>query len=53
VILSKHRDPRYGETIYRLTNINRNEPSASLFQPPADYTQREEQGPKPKRRENE
>lgn len=38
VILSKHRDPRYGETIYRLTNIRRSEPAADLFQPPADYT---------------
>ena len=38
VILSKHRDPRYGETIYRLTNINRSAPAAALFQPPADYT---------------
>lgn len=38
VILSKHRDPRYGENIYRLTNINRGEPAAALFQPPAEYT---------------
>lgn len=38
VILSKHRDPRYGETSYRLTNISRSEPPAVLFQPPADYT---------------
>ncbi|HEX4948851.1 MAG TPA: hypothetical protein VFZ34_19395 [Blastocatellia bacterium] len=44
VILSKHRDPRYGENIYRLTNINRSEPPAALFQPPADYTISESRG---------
>jgi hypothetical protein len=53
VILSKHSDPRYGVNTYRLKNINRSEPSASLFQPPADYTQKEDHGPKPKRREDE
>ena len=37
VVLSKHTDPRSGETVVRLTNINRAEPAASLFQPPADY----------------
>ncbi len=37
VILSKHRDPRLGENIYRLTNINRAEPAAAQFQPPADF----------------
>lgn len=37
IILSKHRDPRLGENIYRLTNINRAEPAASQFQPPADF----------------
>jgi hypothetical protein len=52
VILSKHSDPRYGINTYRLKNINRTEPSASLFQPPADYTQKEERGFKPPRRED-
>ncbi len=37
VILSKHNDPRFGETVYRLTSINRAEPARSLFEPPADY----------------
>lgn len=37
-VRSKHTDPRMGETDYNLTNINRNEPDASLFQVPADYT---------------
>jgi hypothetical protein len=37
VVLSKHNDPRFGETVYRLTNINRAEPAQSLFEVPADY----------------
>jgi hypothetical protein len=37
VVLSKHNDPRFGETIYRLTNINRAEPAQTLFEVPADY----------------
>ena len=53
VIFSKHSDPLYGVNTYRLKNINRNEPSTSLFQPPADYTQREDQGPKPQRRDDD
>jgi hypothetical protein len=38
MIMSKLRDPRLGETTYRLTNINRNESDRSLFEVPADYT---------------
>jgi hypothetical protein len=38
VVMTKHSDPRMGDTVYRLTNINRNEPAPSLFQAPADYT---------------
>jgi len=37
VVLSKHKDPRMGETVYRLTNINRSEPPRSLFEVPSDY----------------
>lgn len=37
VVMTKHSDPRFGETVYRLTNINRGEPDASLFQVPAGY----------------
>jgi hypothetical protein len=44
VVLSKHNDPRFGETLYRLTNINRAEPARALFDPPADY-RIEEGGP--------
>lgn len=37
LVLSKHSDPRFGETVYRLTDIQRNEPDPSLFQVPSDY----------------
>jgi len=37
VIMTRHSDPRSGETVYRLTNINRVEPDHSLFEVPADY----------------
>jgi hypothetical protein len=36
VVMRKHTDPRVGETVFRLTDIKRNEPDASLFQPPAN-----------------
>jgi hypothetical protein len=36
-VMTKHRDPRSGESTYRLTNINRGEPDRSLFEVPADY----------------
>jgi hypothetical protein len=35
LVLRKHSDPRMGDSTYRLTDIKRNEPDASLFQPPA------------------
>jgi len=38
VVLSTTKDPRMGETTYRLTNIQRVEPPATLFTLPADYT---------------
>jgi len=38
LVMSKHSDPRFGETTYRLTNISRSEPAHSLFEVPADYT---------------
>jgi len=37
LVMTKHSDPRFGETVYHLTNISRSEPDASLFQVPADY----------------
>ena len=38
VVMSTRSDPRSGTTTYKLTNINRSEPSPTLFQVPADYT---------------
>jgi len=35
--MTKHSDPRSGESIFRLTNIHRGEPSPDLFQVPAAY----------------
>ncbi len=40
-IMSKRTDPTSGETLYRLTNIRRGDPDASLFQVPSDYTVKE------------
>ena len=51
VVLSKHSDPRMGEHVYRLTNINRAEPSRALFEAPSDYTVMERspnRGPRPR-----
>ena len=36
-ILTKRSDPRFGETVTKLTNVSRAEPSHTLFEPPADY----------------
>jgi hypothetical protein len=36
VVLSKRNDPRFGETVYKLTDITRGEPDPSLFQPPTN-----------------
>lgn len=38
VVMTRHSDPRSGETTYKLTNINRIEPLKSLFEVPSDYT---------------
>jgi len=37
VVMSKRSDPRMGEQTFRLTNIVRAEPDASLFTVPADF----------------
>lgn len=37
LVMSKHTDPRFGESNFRLTHISRSEPSKMLFEPPADY----------------
>lgn len=44
-VMTRHSDPRSGETTYRLTNISRTEPAAALFQVPSDYTVKELGGP--------
>ena len=38
LVMTKHSDPRTGETTYSLSNITRGEPAASLFDVPPDYT---------------
>jgi hypothetical protein len=38
VVMSKRSDPRFGDTTYTLTNVQRQEPTASLFAVPADFT---------------
>jgi len=38
VVLSEHSDPRTGTTTYKLVNVKRGDPPATLFQVPADYT---------------
>ncbi|MGH9969116.1 MAG: hypothetical protein ACREBG_15115 [Pyrinomonadaceae bacterium] len=47
VVMSKHHDPRSGDTVYRLTNINRNEPDRSFFEVPAEYRIVDRSSPKP------
>jgi hypothetical protein len=37
VVMTKSSDPFVGDTVYRLTNINRNEPAHALFEVPGDY----------------
>jgi hypothetical protein len=44
VVASSHRDPRSGETNYRLTSLKRGEPDAALFTVPVDYQPRERRG---------
>jgi hypothetical protein len=38
IVVAKRNDPRMGQSTYSLTNIQRSEPAASLFQVPSDYT---------------
>jgi len=37
VLMTRRYDPRFGETVYRLTNLVRGEPSPDLFKVPADF----------------
>jgi hypothetical protein len=43
-VMTRHSDPRVGETVYRLANVSRAEPAATLFQPSADYKVTEARG---------
>jgi hypothetical protein len=38
VLRSKQIDPRFGETVYNVTKIDRSEPPSSLFEVPSGYT---------------
>jgi len=38
VVMTRRSDPRSGETIFKLVNINRSEPDPRTFQIPSDYT---------------
>jgi hypothetical protein len=37
VMMTRYADPRDGETVYRLSNLRRGEPSRQLFEVPSDY----------------
>ncbi|HEY7825986.1 MAG TPA: hypothetical protein VIC00_04135, partial [Candidatus Acidoferrales bacterium] len=37
-VMTKRSDPRMGDSVFQLTNIQRSEPDATLFQVPSDYT---------------
>jgi hypothetical protein len=37
VVMSRRSDPRFGDTVYRLINIDRSEPPQSLFEIPACF----------------
>ena len=41
LVLTERKDPRIGDSTYRLLNIQRADPDPSLFQVPADYTLKE------------
>jgi hypothetical protein len=43
VVMTRHSDPRSGESTYKLTNINRTEPAKSLFEVPPGFTVKEMQ----------
>ncbi len=53
VVLSKHSDPRSGQSTYTLNNIQRGEPNAALFQVPSDYTIQDAPAPSARPRERQ
>ena len=46
VVLSKHSDPRNGETVTRMTNVSRAEPASTLFLVPSDFKVTEGRAPR-------
>lgn len=46
-IFSKTVDPQFGETVYRINNLRRAEPDASLFRIPAEFKIQEHKGGEP------
>jgi hypothetical protein len=45
IVLRRDVDPRFGETTYRLVNVDRSEPSPELFMIPQDYSIQTEPAP--------
>jgi len=45
VMMTKHNDPRTGETVYQLMNVSRSEPLQSLFEVPPDFQVTDMKGP--------
>ena len=45
VVMSRHADPRNGETVYKLNGLRRGEPAKSLFEVPPDYTVKADESP--------
>ncbi|HEX8559546.1 MAG TPA: hypothetical protein VF668_15695 [Pyrinomonadaceae bacterium] len=45
VILLRHNDPRFGETLFRMTNITRAEPVPELFAEPQGYRPADDRRP--------
>jgi hypothetical protein len=45
IVLRRSFDPRFGETVYRLINVDRSEPSPELFAVPQNYELQSDQGP--------
>ena len=41
LVMTRHADPRTGETVYKLTNVSLAEPVRTMFEVPADYTVRD------------
>ena len=46
VVMSKTSDPRFGESVYKLTNISRTEPDPALFMVPPDYQVQQVRAPR-------